>query len=150
MMYLPLPHTLHLPHTPHPSPLHRVNHSKNAIVKPQGPTAQETKRDVDEAMKKVKETMMAIEASVVVPEVEVPVVATRGHQRHDDGNHIVQCVCVCVCVSHVHSLQLRFLLQCSWQPQPLLWPMALANQWVTLHHLRTPLPRRPRGTWTRP
>ncbi|XP_064385902.1 uncharacterized protein LOC135334588 [Halichondria panicea] len=85
MMYLPLPHTLHLPHTPHPSPLHRVNHSKNAIVKPQGPTAQETKRDVDEAMKKVKETMMAIEASVVVPEVEVPVVATRGHQRHDDA-----------------------------------------------------------------
>ena len=52
--------------TPHTTPLppHRVNHSKNAIVKPQGPSAQETKRDVDEAMKRVKEAMMDIEARV--------------------------------------------------------------------------------------
>lgn len=57
----PSSHTHSLTHT-HTC---RVNHSKNAIVKPQGPTAQEAKRDVDEAMKKVKEAMMAIEASVV-------------------------------------------------------------------------------------
>ena len=75
-------HTTH--HTPHhtlPSPPHRVNHSKNAIVKPQGPTAQETKRDVDEAMKRVKEAMMAIEASVVVPEVQAPVATIRRPPR---------------------------------------------------------------------
>ena len=47
----------------------------------------------------MKEARIAIDASIVVPEVvQVPVAATRGHQRHDDGNHIVQCVCVCVCV----------------------------------------------------
>ena len=103
MMYLPLPHTLHLPHTPHPSPPHRVNHSKNAIVKPQGPTAQETKRDVDEAMKRVKEAMMAIEASVVVPEVEVPVVAIRRPPRSRSRYTTLYSVCVgrgvCVCES---------------------------------------------------
>ncbi len=82
-VYLPLPHTFHT-HTTHhtlPSPPHRVNHSKNAIVKPQGPTAQETKRDVDEAMKRVKEAMMAIEASVVVPEVQAPVATIRRPPR---------------------------------------------------------------------
>ncbi len=42
----------------------RVNHSKNAIVKPQGPSAVETKREVDEAMKKVLEATMAITASI--------------------------------------------------------------------------------------
>ena len=43
----------------------RVNHSKNAIVKPQGPSAQETQREVDEAMKKVKEATLAISASII-------------------------------------------------------------------------------------
>ena len=44
--------------------LHRVNHSKNAIVKPQAPSQQETQREVDEAMRKVKEATMAISASL--------------------------------------------------------------------------------------
>ena len=38
----------------------RVNHSKNAIVKPQGPTPQEERREVEEAMKRIKEANQAI------------------------------------------------------------------------------------------
>ncbi len=45
----------------------RVNHSKNAIVKPQGPSAQETQREVEEAMRKVKEAMAAITAVIEEP-----------------------------------------------------------------------------------
>ena len=44
--------------------LYRVNHSKNAIVKPQGPTPSEAKREVEEAMKKVREAQMAIEGAI--------------------------------------------------------------------------------------
>ena len=44
--------------------LFRVNHSKNAIVKPQAPSQQETQREVEEAMRKVKEATMAISASL--------------------------------------------------------------------------------------
>ena len=40
--------------------LHRVNHSKNAIVKPQGPTPQEERREVEEAMKRIKEANKVI------------------------------------------------------------------------------------------
>lgn len=68
------------PHTHHTLPPHRVNHSKNAIVKPQGPSAQETKRDVDEAMKRVKEAMMDIEARVV-PEAEEEEKKTKERSR---------------------------------------------------------------------
>ena len=38
----------------------RVNHSKNAIVKPQGPTPQEERREVEEAMKRIQEANQAI------------------------------------------------------------------------------------------
>lgn len=40
--------------------LYRVNHSKNAIVKPQGPTPQEERREIEEAMKRIKEANQAI------------------------------------------------------------------------------------------
>ena len=43
----------------------RVNHSKNAIVKPQGKTPEMAQREVDEAMKKVREATMAIANAVV-------------------------------------------------------------------------------------
>ena len=52
---------------------------------PQGPTSQETKRDVDEAIKKVREAMIALKARAVVPEVQVPVATIRAHQGHDQG-----------------------------------------------------------------
>ena len=44
----------------------RVNHSKNAIVKPQGKTPEMAQKEVDEAMKKVREATMAI-ATVIDP-----------------------------------------------------------------------------------
>ncbi len=44
---------------------HRVNHSKNAIVKPQGPTPSEAKREVEEAMRKVREAQMLIQEAIV-------------------------------------------------------------------------------------
>ena len=51
---------------------HRVNHSKNAIVKPQGPSPSETKREVEEALRKVREANLALlEQKVVVPVPEV-------------------------------------------------------------------------------
>jgi arginine/serine-rich splicing factor 12 len=37
-----------------------VNHSKNAIVKPQGPSPSETKREVEEALRKVREANLAL------------------------------------------------------------------------------------------
>ena len=40
--------------------VYRVNHSKNAIVKPQGPTPQEERKEVEEAMKRIKEANQAI------------------------------------------------------------------------------------------
>ena len=48
---------------------HRVNHSKNAIVKPQGPTPQEERREVEEAMKRIKEANKAIAKAI---DVETP------------------------------------------------------------------------------
>ena len=48
----------------------RVNHSKNAIVKPQGPTPQEEKREVEEAMKKIKEASQAIAKALSVDDDE--------------------------------------------------------------------------------
>ena len=45
----------------------RVNHSKNAIVKPQGPTPQEEKREVEEAMKRIKEANKAIAKVIETP-----------------------------------------------------------------------------------
>ena len=42
----------------------RVNHSKNAIVKPQGPTPQEERREVEEAMKRIKEANKALATAV--------------------------------------------------------------------------------------
>ena len=48
----------------------RVNHSKNAIVKPQGPTPQEEKREVEEAMKRIKEASQAIAKALAVNTIE--------------------------------------------------------------------------------
>ena len=56
----------HRTHTHSHTHTHRVNHSKNAIVKPQGPTAQEQKKEVEEAMRRVREATMAI-AEVIDP-----------------------------------------------------------------------------------
>lgn len=70
--HTPYPHTHKFTHSTHSYPLHtikhtrRVNHSKNAIVKPQGPTAQEQKREVEEAMKRVREVQQAI-ANAIEP-----------------------------------------------------------------------------------
>ena len=52
---------------------YRVNHSKNAIVKPQGPTPQEEKREVEEAMKRIKEANKAIAKAMVVEPTPPPV-----------------------------------------------------------------------------
>ena len=41
-----------------------MNHSKNAIVKPQGPTPQEERREVEEAMKRIKEANRALANTV--------------------------------------------------------------------------------------
>ena len=38
----------------------RVNHSKNAIVKPQGKTAEVAQKEVEEAMRKAREAQQAI------------------------------------------------------------------------------------------
>ena len=43
-----------------------MNHSKNAIVKPQGVTPQEEKREVEEAMKRIKEANKVLSTTVVV------------------------------------------------------------------------------------
>ena len=43
----------------------RVNHSKNAIVKPQGPTPQEVGREVEEAMKRIKEASRVIAITAI-------------------------------------------------------------------------------------
>ena len=67
-------------HTHTHSLTHRVNYSKNAIVKPQGPTAQEAKREVEEAMRKVREATMAIAASIV-PLEEVKPAKTKSRSR---------------------------------------------------------------------
>lgn len=40
--------------------MHRVNHSKNAIVKPQGKTAEVAQKEVEEAMRKAREAQQAI------------------------------------------------------------------------------------------
>ena len=42
----------------------RVNHSKNAIVKPQGPTPQEEKREVEEAMKRIEAANKALAKAI--------------------------------------------------------------------------------------
>ena len=42
------------------SGIHRVNHSKNAIVKPQGKTAEVAQKEVEEAMRKAREAQQAI------------------------------------------------------------------------------------------
>ena len=42
----------------------RVNHSKNAIVKPQAKSATAEKREVEQAMKKVKEASQLIETVI--------------------------------------------------------------------------------------
>ena len=63
--------------------LHRVNHSKNAIVKPQGPTPQEEKREVEEAMKRIKEANKAIAKAL---DVEPPPVG-------ECGMYSTLCVC---------------------------------------------------------
>lgn len=44
--------------------LFRVNHSKNAIVKPQGKTPEMAQREVDEAMRKVREATQVISTSI--------------------------------------------------------------------------------------
>ena len=44
-----------------------MNHSKNAIVKPQGPSPSETKREVEEALRKVREANMALLEQKVAP-----------------------------------------------------------------------------------
>ena len=41
--------------------LHRVNHSKNAIVKPQAKAPEAEKREAEQAMKKVKEASQLIQ-----------------------------------------------------------------------------------------
>ena len=43
-----------------------MNHSKNAIVKPQGVTPQEEKREVEEAMKRIKEANKVLSSPAVV------------------------------------------------------------------------------------
>ena len=64
---------------------HRVNHSKNAIVKPQGPTAQEQKKEVEEAMRRVREATMAI-AEVIDPGRPRGVLKSgNGSQPHSHG-----------------------------------------------------------------
>ena len=47
----------------------RVNHSKNAIVKPQGKTPEMAQREVDEAMRKVREATQVIQTSIEPREV---------------------------------------------------------------------------------
>ena len=42
----------------------RVNHSKNAIVKPQGKTPEMAQREVDEAMRKVRQATHAISTAI--------------------------------------------------------------------------------------
>ena len=44
-----------------------MNHSKNAIVKPQGKTPELAQREVDEAMQKVREATMAISTAIEPP-----------------------------------------------------------------------------------
>ena len=44
-----------------------MNHSKNAIVKPQGKTPEMAQKEVDEAMKKVREATQAITTTIVEP-----------------------------------------------------------------------------------
>ena len=61
-----------------------MNHSKNAIVKPQGKTPEMAQQEVDEAMKKVREATMAI-ATVIEPGQET-------------GVCVSVCVFLCVCV----------------------------------------------------
>ena len=41
-----------------------MNHSKNAIVKPQGPTPQEEKREVEEAMKRIEAANKALAKAI--------------------------------------------------------------------------------------
>ncbi len=48
-------------------PFYRVNHSKNAIVKPQGKTPEMAQREVDEAMRKVREATQVIQTSIEPP-----------------------------------------------------------------------------------
>ena len=44
--------------------IYRVNHSKNAIVKPQGKTPEMAQREVDEAMRKVRQATHAISTAI--------------------------------------------------------------------------------------
>ena len=46
---------------PPPAPSCRVNHSKNAIVKPQAKAPEAEKREAEQAMKKVKEASQLIQ-----------------------------------------------------------------------------------------
>ena len=60
----------------------RVNHSNNAIVKPQEPSKQEAQREVDAAMRKVKEATMAISASLEASlEASLQAIGKRSRSR---------------------------------------------------------------------
>jgi len=63
--------------------LYRVNHSKNAIVKPQAKHPDAAQRELDETMKKVMEAQQLIDTAIE-PRMTIYIVPSK--------------VCVCVCL----------------------------------------------------